>query len=205
MLCSEKQVAKATCARDDEDKTDVIDEDAESSHRSKAQCIPQNQVECLFGRGAKVCAHQCSLDVCILVEKLYTLLEAPNAALQTFKGNLHEFVLLRLGLLRHVLHQIPDKLYDGHDQRSEGHGSYVISADSLSSGAENARPSSWGEEPQANAHGNQNLPQGDVEGIVPKENKEGGGEAEVENIPWWSTSPALGDAIFIITDGVFPN
>mmetsp|Transcript_74609 Transcript_74609/g.193987 ORF Transcript_74609/g.193987 Transcript_74609/m.193987 type:complete len:332 (+) Transcript_74609:352-1347(+) len=181
-----------------ENEADGVDDATQRCQSPEADHIPQDEEECLPCRGTEVIARKGNLDICVLVQELDALLEAPDATLDALQNVHHNPVLLCLSLLLEVLHQVPDELHGGDDEGTEDHGADMVAEDDLQrfgDQPELALLLILGEEPEAHSHGDEDLAQGNVEGMVPQVHEERYPEAPIERIAGLRTTPALRDAI----------
>mmetsp|Transcript_34131 Transcript_34131/g.86632 ORF Transcript_34131/g.86632 Transcript_34131/m.86632 type:complete len:331 (-) Transcript_34131:284-1276(-) len=191
-----------------ENEADGVDDATQRCQSPEADHIPQDEEECLPCRGTEVIARKGNLDICVLVQELDALLEAPDATLDALQNVHHNPVLLCLSLLLEVLHQVPDELHEGHDEGAEQHGADVVSEDGpqrLGHDRDLALVLLLGEEPDANAHGDEDLAHGHVEGVVPQEHEERDREAVVERVAGLRTAPALEDVAVLLAHVVLPH
>mmetsp|Transcript_105602 Transcript_105602/g.303738 ORF Transcript_105602/g.303738 Transcript_105602/m.303738 type:complete len:225 (+) Transcript_105602:277-951(+) len=100
-----------------------------------------------------------------------------------------------MSLLLEVFQAIPNELDYSDDEGAEQDGAQVIAKDRLQRGESDPRLSSLlREEPDGNAHRDQDLADGDEERIVPEEHEEGDREAGVEVVSGRRAAPTLRDA-----------
>mmetsp|Transcript_121413 Transcript_121413/g.348875 ORF Transcript_121413/g.348875 Transcript_121413/m.348875 type:complete len:339 (-) Transcript_121413:1267-2283(-) len=185
-------------ARRDAHEADVVDDGAQDGHRPEAEGVVHDEGEGLRRGNTEILSHERDLDVCILVQELDALLETPQTTLNLLEHDRHEPVLLRLSLLLQVLHHIPDELHKRHDGRPERHGAKVIPEDRLHGTQQHRRLGLLsGEEPNTHREGDDDLAQGNDEGVVPQEDEEGDRKANVEDVARWGTTPAFHDAYTI--------
>mmetsp|Transcript_34127 Transcript_34127/g.86603 ORF Transcript_34127/g.86603 Transcript_34127/m.86603 type:complete len:334 (-) Transcript_34127:284-1285(-) len=188
-----------------ENEADGVDDATQRCQSPEADHIPQDEEECLPCRGTEVIARKGNLDICVLVQELDALLEAPDATLDALQNVHHNPVLLCLSLLLEVLHQVPDELHGGDDEGTEDHGADMVAEDDLQrfgDQPELALLLILGEEPEAHGHGDEDLPQGYVEGVVPQEHEEGHGESPIHRVARWRALPTLRHAVGHVTLGL---
>mmetsp|Transcript_38487 Transcript_38487/g.97667 ORF Transcript_38487/g.97667 Transcript_38487/m.97667 type:complete len:782 (+) Transcript_38487:30-2375(+) len=202
------EVAHDASGGADAEEADAVDDAAQRCDGAEAEGIPQDEEECSLRGGTEVLATQGDLDVGVLVQELDALLEDPDATLHDLQEEHQHPVLLGLGLLLKVIHAVPDELHHRDDERAKSHGADVVPEDSL-----DALQHRRGlpllvlgqEEPSAARTRDDNLAQGDVEGIVPQEDEEGDGEAEVENVAGRCAPVALRHPVYDLANIVLPD
>mmetsp|Transcript_98708 Transcript_98708/g.255212 ORF Transcript_98708/g.255212 Transcript_98708/m.255212 type:complete len:354 (+) Transcript_98708:295-1356(+) len=190
----EDEVAPSSGRCHDEHQPDIVNHAAQHGDGPETQDVRRDDLEGLPGGRAEVRAADCDLDVSVLAQELDTLLEAPDAALQNPEDHHHAAVLLRSRLLLHVLHAIADELHDRDDEGAKGEGACVVAEhvpDRRLDRGLLALPVIGREEPRGDRTGNDALPDGDQEGIVPEVGEERIGEAVVEDVPRRGAAPAL--------------
>lgn len=94
-----------------------------------AQDVPQQQVERLSGRRAKVVAVHCAHDVRVTVDEPQELVEQPKEAPKTREYGPRKPVVVLFQLALHPFQDGAHEVADGDDQRPERHCSHMVPAE----------------------------------------------------------------------------
>mmetsp|Transcript_5526 Transcript_5526/g.8746 ORF Transcript_5526/g.8746 Transcript_5526/m.8746 type:complete len:466 (+) Transcript_5526:272-1669(+) len=169
----ERQVGQEGGGHGDQDAPDQQHKVAHQADGGDAQDVARDQEEGRLGGRAEALAEDGRLDVRVLVQELHALLEAPQAALQHAEQRVRELVVGRLGLLLHVGQERAHQLDDGDDERAKGGGARVVPERGHHAlhHLAGARVLARGvrEVPLADAHGHDQLADGDDELRGPEE------------------------------------
>lgn len=97
-------------------------------HDHHAQDIPQQQVERLFGRRAKVMPVHCAHDVRVPIDEPQEFVQQPKETPHARENRPGERIVIFFQFHLHPLEYCAYEVADGDDQRPESHRSQVVSA-----------------------------------------------------------------------------